>query len=124
MCNSVMLLMLCNSVLFAIDVGLFSSIYMLWMLFNSVLYAIDAVCFARLLLCLRKERRTGLPTFYKNALTERTILELYELLFPRTAMEELGGRTTGTLEWREGRGELGRRSFEKSVLVRLSKCNV
>jgi len=54
----------------------------------------------------------------KAMLATRTILELVELMASNTASTEgLGGRTTGSLEWREARGELGKLNFTPHVII-------
>ncbi|XP_067664918.1 peptide-N(4)-(N-acetyl-beta-glucosaminyl)asparagine amidase-like [Haliotis asinina] len=51
----------------------------------------------------------ALSTSRKNELLNRLIIELVEFLTPKTADgQHLSGRTTGSLAWRQARGEIGR----------------
>lgn len=60
------------------------------------------------ILALRNNRQSTLNPQRKQYLLERTVQELAEMLIPRSGVEEeLPGRSTGSLEWRMARGELG-----------------
>ena len=64
------------------------------------------------LLNVSEEYQANYNDTEKKRLTERRLMELIELMSPPNralAKEELVGRQTGSLEWRLGRGELGRR---------------
>lgn len=57
----------------------------------------------------QREAEGQLTAQRRALLTSRTIAELVEMMTDKTVVTEgLGGRTTGSMEWRQARGETGR----------------
>lgn len=69
---------------------------------------------------LRKRRFTSLnlPASTQNNLFKRTTLELVELMTEaKGSSENFSGRTTGSMEWRRMRGEMGSSSTFQPVII-------
>ena len=73
----------------------------------------------QVIMALRKQahERRQLSEQRRATLLMRTISELVEMLGPNSAKTEgLGGRTTGSLEWKQARGEIGKENFVSHII--------
>lgn len=60
------------------------------------------------LFCIHVQRQQSLSSERKKELLERLLVELVEFISPKTPKQgELGGRNSGSLAWRDARGETG-----------------
>ena len=62
-------------------------------------------------------RRSSMTSARHMMLTERTAVELVELMMEKSEAHNLPGRTTGSEEWRRARGELGTIPTVKSCTI-------
>ena len=71
---------------------------------------------------LRNENQVALPDSRKDVLQRRLVAEIVEMMSTRTAdTDECVGRSSGSLAWRQGRGETGSAEVKASTVIRLTE---